>query len=376
MKRLLKILGILVLVAAVALAIAISHDSACPGTAPALAAGVTPMKAARFHCYGGPEVVKVEDAAKPVPADDEVLVRVHTAGLNPLDWHYMRGVPYLMRLSSGFGRPKVDSLGVDFSGMVEAVGKDVTRFRPGDLVFGGVSGALAEYVTVRESRNIFPKPERLSFEEAGGVAVAAVTALQGLRDKGALQPGQKVLINGASGGVGTYAVQIAKALGAEVTGVCSTRNVQLVHSIGADRVVDYTKEDFTEKSERYDLVLDMVGNHSYGKIRRVLEPDGRYVIVGANSDGRWLGGMTAALKTMAASPFVKQKGTFFVAQLKPEDMALLAQMMADGRVTPVVDRVYPLAEAAEAMEYLETGRARGKVIVSVVPAEAPAEPSG
>jgi len=376
MKRLLKILGILVLVAAVALAIAISHDSACPETAPALAAGVTPMKAARYHCYGGPEVVKVEDAAKPVPADDEVLVRVHAAGLNPLDWHYMRGKPYLVRLSGGFGRPKDPGLGVDFSGTVEAVGQDVTRFRPGDEVFGARSGAFAEYLTVSETRNVLPKPERLSFEQAAGVGVAAVTALQALRDKGELQPGQTVLINGASGGVGSFAVQIAKAMGAQVTGVCSTRNVELVRSIGADRVVDYTREDFTEGTERYDLVVDMVGNHPFGKIRGVLEPEGRYVIVGSKSDNRWIGGLAPAFKAVLASIFSEQKAVSFVARMRPEDLAFLAGLMADGRVTPVVDQVFPLAEIVEGITYLETGRARGKAIVSVVPAEAPVEPSG
>jgi NADPH:quinone reductase-like Zn-dependent oxidoreductase len=375
MKRLLKIFGVLALVTALALAVAISHDSACPDSLPALAAGATPMKAARFHCYGGPEVVHVEDAAKPVPARDEVLVRVHAAGLNPLDWHYMRGVPYLMRLSGGFGRPKDPTMGVDFAGVVEAVGQDVTRFKPGDRVFGAKGGALAEYVAVSETRNVLPKPERISFEQAAGVGVAAVTALQALRDQGELKAGQKVLVNGASGGVGTFAVQIAKALGAQVTGVCSTRNVELVRSIGADRVVDYTQEDFTQGTERYDLVVDMVGNHSFGKIRRVLEPTGRYVIVGANSDGRWLGGLTTALEAVAASRFAKQDAVFFIAKMRPEDLAFLAGLTADGKLTPVVDRVYPLADVAEAITYLETGRARGKVVVSVVPAEA-AEPPG
>ena len=374
MKRLFKILGIAVLVAAVVLAIAISHDSACPDAPPA--AGGTTMKAARHHCYGGPEVVGLEDAAKPVPAGDEVLVRVHAAGLNPLDWHYMRGEPYVMRLGSGFGRPKDPALGVDFAGVVEAVGPDVTRFRPGDEVFGAANGAFAEYLTVSEARNVLPRPARLSVEQAAGVGVAAVTALQALRDQGGLQPGEKVLINGASGGVGTFAVQIAKAMGAQVTGVCSTRNVELVRSIGADHVVDYTKADFTEGTERYDLVVDMVGNHSFGKIRGVLEPEGRYVIVGANSDNRWLGGLGATFKVMAMAPFVKQKAGFFVARLRPEDLAYLAGLMADGRVTPVVDRVFPLAEVVEGITYLETGRARGKVIVSVVPTEAPPQPSG
>ncbi len=241
MQRWLKILAVLIVVAVAALAIAMSHNAACPsGTIPALATGATPMKAAVYRCYGPPEVVKIEDVARPVPADDEVLVRVRAAGINPVEWHYMRGEPYLMRLSAGFGRPKDPRLGVDFSGTVEAVGSRVTKFKPGEAVFGARSGALAEYVTVPESRNVLPKPERITFEQAGGVGVAGVTALQALRDKGQLKPGQRVLINGASGGVGTFAVQIAKALGAEVTGVCSTRNVELVRSIGADHVIDYT----------------------------------------------------------------------------------------------------------------------------------------
>ena len=245
---------------------------------PALAAGSTPMKAAVHRCYGPPEVVKIEDVAKPVPGDEEVLVKVHAAGVNPLDWHFMRGVPYIMRLESGFGRPKDQRLGVDFSGTVEAVGKSVTSFKPGDEVFGGRNGAFAEYVVVNAARNIQIKPARITFEQAAGVPIAAVTALQALRDKGELEEGQKVLINGASGGVGTFAVQIAKAFGAEVTGVASTRNVELVRSLGADHVIDYTKQDFTQGDVVYDLVVDNVGNHSFDDIRRVLKPEGRYVI--------------------------------------------------------------------------------------------------
>jgi NADPH:quinone reductase-like Zn-dependent oxidoreductase len=368
MKRWLKILAAVLAVGLVALAIAISHDSACPTTPPAaLAAGATPMKAAVYRCYGPPEVVKIEDVEKPVPGDDEVLVKVRAAAVNPLDWHYMRGVPYVMRLGAGFGRPKETRLGVDFAGTVEAVGRNVTRFRPGDEVFGARSGALGEYVRVTATRNVVPKPARLTFEQAAGVPIAAVTALQALRDKGRLAPGQKVLINGASGGVGTFAVQIAKALGAEVTGVCSTRNVELVRSLGADHVVDYTQQDFTAGTERYDLVVDNVGNHSFGKIRGVLAPEGRYVIVGGNSDDRWLGALTTPLKAMLWSPFVSQESIFFMAELKPEDLAFLGDLMAAGKVTPVVDRTYPLGEVAEAIRYLETGRARGKVIVTMGP---------
>jgi NADPH:quinone reductase-like Zn-dependent oxidoreductase len=363
-KRLLKILAALVVVAAVALAIAMSHDSACPtGPVPALAAGVTPMKAAVHRCYGPPEVVTIEDVAKPTPADDEVLVKVHAAALNPLDWHYMRGEPYVMRLGAGFGRPKEPRLGVDFAGTVEAVGKDVTRFKPGEAVFGARNGALAEYVVVKADRNILPKPERLTFEQAAGVGVAAVTALQALRDRGQLKPGGKVLINGASGGVGTFAVQIAKAMGAEVTGVCSTRNVELVRSIGADHVIDYTQQDYTQGSERYDLVVDTVGNHSFGEIERVLQPTGRYIIVGGNSDNRWLAGLADVLAAKLQAAFAKPKAVFFMAELNPDDLAYLAGLMSAGQVTPIVDHVYPLEQTAEAIAYLEKGHARGKVIV-------------
>ncbi|MFO1392179.1 MAG: NAD(P)-dependent alcohol dehydrogenase [Steroidobacteraceae bacterium] len=368
MKRWLKIIAVLVVVAAAALAFAMSHNAACPsGPTLALAQGATPMKAAVYRCYGPPEVVQVEDVAKPAPADDEVLVRVRAAGLNPVEWHYVRGEPYLMRLGAGLGRPKEPRLGVDFSGTVEAVGPRVTKFKPGDPVFGAKSGALAEYVTVSESRNVLPKPERISFEQAGGVAVAAVTALQALRDKGQLGPGQRVLINGASGGVGTFAVQIAKALGAEVTGVCSTRNVELVRSIGADHVIDYTKQDFTAGTERYDLVVDNVGNHTFGEIRRVLEPTGRYVVVGGTSDDPWLGALVTPLKAMLVALFVKQTAIFFIASLNPGDLAYLAGLMSAGKVTPVVDRRYPLDQVVEALGYLEQGHARGKVIVEVAP---------
>jgi NADPH:quinone reductase-like Zn-dependent oxidoreductase len=368
MKRWLKIFAVLIVVAAAVLAFAMSHNSACPsGPLPALPGGTTTMKAAVYRCYGSPEVVKLAEVARPVPADDEVLVKVRAAGINPVEWHYMRGEPYIMRLGSGFGRPKDPRLGVDFSGTVEAVGGRVTKFKPGEPVFGARSGALAEYVTVPESRNLLPTPERITFEQAAGVGVAGVTALQALRDKGQLKPGQRVLINGASGGVGTFAVQIAKALGADVTGVCSTRNLDLVRSIGADHVIDYTKQDFTAGTERYDLVVDMVGNHSFGDVRRVLVPSGRYVVVGGTNDNPWIGGLGTPLKAMLVSPFVKQKAIFFIAKFSPEDLGYLARLMSEGKLTPVVDRRYPLDEVAEALGYLEKGHARGKVIIDVAP---------
>jgi NADPH:quinone reductase-like Zn-dependent oxidoreductase len=277
----------------------------------------------------------------------------------------MRGEPYVMRLASGMGAPKDAGMGVDFSGMVEAVGQDVSRFKVGDAVFGGHGGALAEYVVVRESRAVVHKPENLTFEQAAAMPIAAVTALQGLRDKGLLKPGQKVLINGASGGVGTFAVQIAKALGAEVTGVCSTRNVDLVRSLGADHVIDYTKENFIEDAQRYDVILDNVGNHPLLDMGRVLEPEGTLVIVGGPSDDPWLGPVVQTIKAAALSPFLDQRIGGFMAELTQSDLDALATLARDGKLTSVIDRRYSLDEAATAIEYLEQGRARGKVIVQI-----------
>jgi NADPH:quinone reductase-like Zn-dependent oxidoreductase len=322
------------------------------------------MKGLVAHCYGAPEVLKLEQIAKPTPGDDQLLVKVHAAALNPLDWHYMRGSPYLMRLSSGLGAPKDGRVGVDFAGTVEAVGRNVTRFKPGDEVFGGADGAVAEYVVVRETRGVALKPANVSFEQAGSVAIAALTALQGLRDHGGLKPGQKVLINGASGGVGTFAVQIAKHLGAEVTGVCSTRNVELVRSLGADHVIDYTQQDFATGEERYDLILDNVANRSLSDLRGALEPTGTIVIVGG-APGNWFGPFLPPLKAAILQPFVEQKMGMFMAKLTKDDMQLLGELMETGKVTPVVDRAYALEEAAKAMAYLEAGRARGKVVVNV-----------
>jgi NADPH:quinone reductase-like Zn-dependent oxidoreductase len=276
----------------------------------------------------------------------------------------MRGTPYIMRIDAGFGRPKISRLGVDFAGTVEAVGKKVTRFRPGDEVFGGRTGAFAEYVTIREDRTLALKPANLSFEQAAAVPIAAITALQALRDKGRIEAGQKVLINGASGGVGTFAVQIARSFGAEVTGVCSTRNVDMVRSIGADHVFDYTKEDFTRSGQRYDLIVDMVGNHPLSAYRQVLNPDGTFVIVGG-PDGKWLGPMINPIVALMMSPFVSQEFGMILAELNQEDLNILSDLLQSGKVTPVIDRTYPLSEVPEAIRYLETGRARGKVIITV-----------
>ncbi|MDY6944895.1 MAG: NAD(P)-dependent alcohol dehydrogenase [Pseudomonadota bacterium] len=323
------------------------------------------MKALVQRCYGPPAVLKVEDIVKPAPAADEILVKVHAAAVNPLDWHYMRGEPYVMRLATGLGAPKDSGMGVDFSGTVEAVGGDVSRFKVGDAVFGGHGGALAEYIAVRESGAVVLKPDNLTFEQAAAMPIAAVTALQGLRDHGRLEPGQKVLINGASGGVGTFAVQIAKALGAEVTGVCSTRNVDLVRSLGADHVIDYTQEKFIDDAQRYDVILDNVGNHPLLDMRRVLEPEGALVIVGGPSEDPWLGPVVRIIKAAALSPFLDQKVGSFIAELTQSDLDALGTLARDGKLTAVIDRRYSLGQAAAAIEYLEQGRARGKVIVQI-----------
>ncbi|MEP6886221.1 MAG: NAD(P)-dependent alcohol dehydrogenase [Gammaproteobacteria bacterium] len=323
------------------------------------------MKAIVYRCYGSPDVVRLEGIPKPALSDDRVLVKVRAASVNPLDWHYMRGEPYFMRAMAGLGAPKDIRLGVDFAGTVEAVGKNVTRFKPGDAVFGGADGAFAEYVNVRENGALARKPANLTFEQAAAVPIAAVTALQALRDKGRLQSGQEVLINGASGGVGTFAVQIAKAYGANVTGVCSTKNLALVHSIGADRVIDYTQQDFTAGAQRYDLIIDTVGTHSLSEYRRVLNPHGALVMVGSLDKGRWIGPMSGSIKILLYKHFVSQQFIFMLANLDSRDLVTLSDLMQAGKVTPVIDRRYTLSEVPEAMRYLEQGHARGKVIVTM-----------
>jgi len=304
-----------------------------------------------------------------VPADDQVLVRVHAASVNPVDWHYMRGEPYIMRLGSGFGAPANPRVGTDFAGTVEAVGKAVTKFKPGDEVFGGRNGALAEYITITEGGNLAMKPAGLSFEQAAAVNVAGLTALQTLRDRAALGPGQKVLINGASGGVGTFAVQIAKSLGAEVTGVSSTRNLELVRSLGADHVIDYTQQDFTQGGTLYDVVMDNVANRGILEVRRALKPKGKLILIGGGGPDAnpWYGALKAPIKALIISWFVDQDMSMFISHHSGEDLATIAGLMQEGKVMPVIDRTYPLAEIVEAVTYLETGRARGKVIVTIVP---------
>jgi NADPH:quinone reductase-like Zn-dependent oxidoreductase len=346
------------------IAVLLSHDSPCR-SAPVLSGTTDKMKAIVYRCYGPPAVLKLEEVAKPTPADDRVLVKVRTASLNPLDWHYMRGEPYFMRSMSGVGAPNNIHMGVDFAGTVESVGKNVTRFKAGDDVFGGRGGAFGEYVSVAESGALALKPANLTFEQAAAVPIAAVTALQALRDKGKLRAGQTVLVNGASGGVGTFAVQIARANGAKVTGVCSTRNVAMVRAIGADQVIDYTKEDFTQGSQRYDLIIDTVATHSLWEYRRVLNADGALVMVGGLDKGPWLGPLWSSLKAFVEAPFVQQHVDILMADLDQRDLGVLRDLLASGKLTPVIDRTYPLSEVPAAMAYLEQGHARGKVVIQV-----------
>jgi NADPH:quinone reductase-like Zn-dependent oxidoreductase len=337
------------------------------------------MKAVVHRDYGAPDVLRLEDIARPVPDDDQVLVKVRAASVNPLDWHLMEGSPYVMRLMGvGLLGPSETRLGVDYAGTVEAVGKNVTRFKAGDDVFGGRTGALAEYLAVRADGPVALKPARLTFEQAAAVPIAGITALQALRDAGKVQPGQRVLINGASGGVGTFAVQIAKALGADVTGVCSTRNVDLVRSLGADQVVDYTKADFTEAGQRYDVIVDNVLNHSLLANLRVLQPKGRYVLIGGGglNEGRWLGKLARPIRVLALSRVVSQDLAMMLADLTREDLGVLADLMEAGKVTPVIDRRYRLAEVPAALRYLEEGHARGKVVITLDGSETALVPAG
>jgi NADPH:quinone reductase-like Zn-dependent oxidoreductase len=322
------------------------------------------MRAITRTTYGSPDVLELREVDKPEPADDETLVRVRATSVNPADWYGMTGRPYAARaMAGGLRKPKSDRVGTDFAGTVEAVGKDVTHVQPGDEVFGGRSGALAEYVCARDA--VVRKPANVTLEQAAAVPVAAITALQGLRDKGGLRPGQSVLVNGASGGVGTFAVQIAKALGAEVTGVCSTGNVELVRSLGADHVVDYTKEDFTRSGLRYDLLLDVAGSRSWSACKRVLEPRATLVVVGAPKGGRLLGPLSHVTGLRLASLGSSRKVVFFIARLNRTDLSVLRELMEAGKVTPFVERTYALSETAEAFRYLGEGHARGKVVVTL-----------
>ena len=326
------------------------------------------MKAVVYTDYGSPDVLQIRDIKKPVPNDDQILIKVRAVSVNPLDWHFIEGTPYIMRaMGVGLRKPKDPRLGVDMAGQVEAVGKNVTQFKPGDEVFGGRNGAFAEYVCARADRAVALKPANITFEQAASVPIAAITALQGLRDKGHVQPGQKVLINGASGGVGTFAVQIAKSFGAEVTGVCSTRNLDLVRSLGADYVIDYTKEDFTKSDQQYDVILDNVGTQPLSGFRRVLKPKGICVMIGGGgpNDAGLIGPLARPIKTMLMSPFISQKMGMMMAELNKKDLTILGDMMQSGTVKPVIDRTYPLSQIAEAIRYLEQGHARGKVVITI-----------
>jgi len=323
------------------------------------------MRAVVHDSFGSADVLEIRDIEKPTPADDEVLVRVRAASVNPADWYGVTGRPWVARPTMGFFKPKETRVGVDFAGTVEAVGKDVTQFRPGDDVFGGRTGAFAEYVCVREERAVVPKPANVTFEQAAAVPVAALTALQGLRDKGRLQPGQKVLVNGASGGVGTFAVQIAKALGAEVTGVCSTRNVDIARSLGADDVIDYTREDFTRSDRRYDLLLDIAGSRSWSEYKRVLNPHATLVVVGAPKGNRLLGPLSHIVKVRLAALRGSRKVVFFIAKFNKEDMLVLRDLLESGKVTPVIDRRYTLSEVADALRYTGEGHSQGKNVITV-----------
>jgi NADPH:quinone reductase-like Zn-dependent oxidoreductase len=323
------------------------------------------MKAVVRERYGSPDVLELRDVEKPAVDDDSILVRVRAASLNAYDWHMLRGSPFLARIVSGLRKPKSSAMGVDMAGEIEAVGKNVTRFRPGDAVFGSRTGSLAEYVRGTDNSFLVPKPSGLTFEQAAAVPMAGVTALQALRDKGQIKPGQRVLINGGSGGVGTFAVQIAKAFGAHVTAVCSTKNVDMVRSLGADEVIDYTKEDFTRRGERYDVIVDVSGTGSLSSRLRVLEPSGTVVGIGSSD----LGGMASIVLGLAEasvrSRLGKQKIPFFLSKNSKEDLIVLKDLIEAGKVRPMVDRTYPLNEVAEAMRYLETGHARAKVVLTV-----------
>jgi NADPH:quinone reductase-like Zn-dependent oxidoreductase len=322
------------------------------------------MKAAVYTRYGlPPDVVQIKDVEMPVPNDDEVLIKVCAASVNPADWHVIEGKPSLIRFGLGLLKPKDTRLGRDVAGNVEAVGSKVTRFKPGDAVFGACLGALAEYACASEAK-LAIKPDNVTFEQGASVAVAALTALQGLRDKGQIQPGQKVLINGAGGGVGTFAVQIAKSFGTDVTGVCSTRNVEMVRSIGADRIIDYTQQDFTRSGQRYDLVFDLVANHSLSAVRRILNPKGIYVGAGIGPGGSAIGFFArAAITAPLLSRFVSQKFVIFITKITREDLTVMSDLMEARKVTPVIERRYRLNEVSEAIRYLATGHAQAKLVI-------------
>src|SRR6266550_6213874 len=329
--------------------------------------GVERMNAIEYCEYGPPDVLKIDEIEKPVPKDNEVLVRVRAASLNSLEAVIIRDL-WIIRLMSGLRKPKITRFGRDFAGVVEAVGTSVTEFKAGDEVFGVKWGAVAQYVCVLEQRAVVSKPANISFEQAGAVGVAGLTALQGLRNAGKIHAGQKVLINGASGGVGTFALQIAKAFGTEVTAVCSTRNVEMARSLGADHVIDYTKEDFTKSDQRYDLLFDNVSNHSMAERRRILNPDGICVLAGIGSAGptqELLGRIVRGLGAGLWSRFTDHKFAQYTTRMDQADLKFLSDLMAEGKVKPFVEKTYPITETAEALRYFEQGHARGKIVITV-----------
>jgi NADPH:quinone reductase-like Zn-dependent oxidoreductase len=321
------------------------------------------MKAAIYTSYGPPEVVRVADVEKPVAKDDEVLIKVRAASVNPLDWRIIKGKPFAVRLMASLTKMKGHP-GVDAAGEVEAVGKNVTQFKPGDAVFGACRWAFAEYTCGGESK-IAMKPDNVTFEHAASINVAGLTALQGLRDHGKVKKGGRVLVNGAAGGVGTFAVQIAKTFGAHVTGVCSTRNIELVRSIGADEVIDYTQQDFTTGNQRYDLILDCVGNHSFSACRRVLNPAGRFIAVGAPHDISMTVLLAQMIKRVLLSLSGSQKAVMFIAKASQDDLTVIGDLIATGKIKPVIESVYSLSDSAKAIRHVEEGHARGKVIISL-----------
>ncbi len=322
------------------------------------------MKAIVYYDYGPPDVLRCEELEKTPPADGEVSLKVHAASLNPFDWHFMRGEPYAVRLMAGLAKPKNKRLGADVAGVVDAVGRNVTQFKPGDEVYGVCQGAFAESVCTAESK-VVKKPDSVSFEHAASIPIAALTALQSLRDKGKIQPQQSVLVNGASGGVGTFGVQIAKALGANVTGVTSTRNLDLVLSIGADDVTDYTKQDFTKENQRFDLILDCVGNHSFSECRRVLNPGGKLIAAGGQTDNWMVMPIARMVSAMVQSIFVSQKYVSIFANMNQADLLAMNELLVSGKVTPVVDRCCTLDGIPDAIRYLEQGHAKGKVVMTI-----------
>lgn len=364
-KRILK-WGLLILLAVLVIWFQISYWTSSNNCDRLTAVQGGSMKAIVYCDYGRANLRYI-DIQKPVPTDDQMLVRVRAVSINPYDWHFIEGTPKIMRLGVGLRKPKDTRLGVDYAGTVEAVGKNVTQFKPGDDVFGGKTGAFAEYICVRPDRGIARKPANITPEQAASVNIAAITALQALRDKGKVQAGQKVLINGASGGVGTFAVQIAKAMGAEVTGVCSGKNIEMVRGLGADHVIDYTKEDFAKMGEHYDVFVDNVPNHTLSECRSVLTPQGKYVMIGGGgpNDNPWVGPFGRVIHALLLKPFIKQEVGMMMADSNATDLTFLAGLMETGKVRPVIDRTYKLSELPTAINYLEEGHARGKVVLSV-----------